>query len=204
LELAGQQLRVQAVGSPAYPGKSLPRVLAVCEPVDAPKTSNPLLSFITADITRAEAKGPIVIGHITNDASRAWGYRGVAQALSARFPEVARSYRSWTIANPDHLQLGQVHIVEACADPPIRIASMVAQHGYGAGSPPRLVYAALAEALERVGDAAVALGAAVHLPRIGAGQAGGRWDLVEAEIDEALIRRRVPVVVYTLPSRPVR
>lgn len=201
LALAGQRLRVQAVGSPGYPGRSLPRVLAICEPADAPTVSNPQLRYVTADVTRPDAKGPVVVAHLTNDASRAWGRQGVARALSTRFPEVAHSYHYWTISSPDHLRLGQVHIVEASVDPPIRVASMVAQHGYGPGSSPRIVYSALADALNEVGKAAVAIGAEVHLPRIGTGQAGGRWDLIEAEIDESLIRRHIPVVIYTLPPR---
>ena len=204
LTMAGERLRVQAVGSPGYPGRLLPRVLAICEPADAPTVSNPRLRFVTADVTRPDAKGPVVIAHVTNDASHAWGRQGVARALSTRFPEVARSYHYWTVSSPDHLRLGQLHIVEASVDPPIRIASMLAQRGYGSGSPPRIVYAALADALNEVGKSAVAIGAEVHLPRIGAGQAGGRWDLIEAEIDEALIRRQIPVVIYTLPSRQAR
>lgn len=200
LTVTGQRLNVQAVGAPAYPGRAMPRVLAICEPTDAPKVSNPLLKFVTGDVTRPEAKAPVIIGHVTNDASRSWGRQGVAQALSARFPKAASSYHYWTIASPDNLRLGNVHMIEASADPPVHIASLVVQHGYGPGSPLRLAYTALAEALDKVSTAAAARAAEVHLPRIGTGQAGARWDLVEAEIDEALIRRNVPVVIYTLPS----
>lgn len=201
LTVRDQRVRVQAVGAPAYPGRTMPRVLAICEPTDAPTLSNPLLRFVTGDVSRPETTAPVIVGHITNDASHAWGRQGVAQALRTRFPEAARSYRYWTIASPDNLQLGNVHIIEASVDPPVYVASIVAQHGYGPGSPPRLTYVALADALDKVGNAAAAMAAEVHLPRIGTGQAGGRWDLVEAEIDEALVGRDVPVVVYTLPHR---
>lgn len=202
LTLAGEQLRVQAVGLPPYPGRALARVLIIAEPVEAPTASPVGLRFISGDVTSPNTSAPVIIGHITNDRAHAWGGRGVAAALARRFPDVAKAYRYWTIARPENLRLGQVHVVEASSDPSIRVASMVAQRAYGTGSPDRVVYSALAEALHALGEAARTFGAQVHLARIGTGQAGGRWDLIEAEIDEELVRRGIDVTVYTLPSRP--
>ena len=62
------------------------------------------------------------------------------------------------------------------------IVSMVAQQGYGPGAVTRLRYDALREALAAVADLAARTGASVHIPRIGAGQAGGRWDLIENDL----------------------
>lgn len=57
-------------------------------------------------------------------------------------------------------------------------------------------YEAIDRALAVVGDHAIALGASVHMPRIGCGPAGGRWSRVEPLITERLVRRGIPVTVY--------
>jgi hypothetical protein len=48
----------------------------------------------------------------------------------------------------------------------------------------------------------VSRGAAVHAPRIGAGQAGGSWPVIEELINDILVRQGVKVVVYDLPGPP--
>ena len=40
------------------------------------------------------------------------------------------------------------------------------------------------------------LGASAHMPRIGCGLAGGRWELIEPLIVKTLCQRNVPVTVY--------
>ena len=44
------------------------------------------------------------------------------------------------------------------------------------------------------------MGATVHMPRIGCGEAGGDWNIVSEMIDEALCRESIPVTVYDLPG----
>jgi hypothetical protein len=39
------------------------------------------------------------------------------------------------------------------------------------------------------------------MPRIGAGEAGGSWPLIEALIDEVLCAAGLSVTVYDLPNR---
>jgi hypothetical protein len=36
---------------------------------------------------------------------------------------------------------------------------------------------------------------------LGAGQAGGRWDVIEASLVEQLTSKKIDVVVHTLPSK---
>ena len=45
------------------------------------------------------------------------------------------------------------------------------------------------------------LGASVHMPRIGSGLAGGKWEQVEGIIREELTAADVAVTVYDLPQR---
>jgi O-acetyl-ADP-ribose deacetylase (regulator of RNase III) len=50
--------------------------------------------------------------------------------------------------------------------------------------------------LTAVGDSALALGASVHMPRIGTGLAGGRWDRIEPIIVATLCARDIATTVY--------
>lgn len=202
IEAGGERLRTQTVGIPGYPGRSFPRVLGLVEPCDAPRTAPAGIHYVSGDVSEPEAEGPLVIAHLVPDSGHAWGRRGVARALAARFPDAAAAFRAWTIASPDNLLLGRVHAVDVGRKRPTWVASMVAQRGHGPSVGTRLVYSALAEAMDSVAALAHRTGASVHLPRIGAGEAGGRWDLIEHMIDRSLVRSGVSVAVYTPPSTP--
>jgi len=52
------------------------------------------------------------------------------------------------------------------------------------------------ECLSKVSAKAVELGASVHMPRIGCGLAGGKWERIEPIIVETLCEADVPVTVY--------
>lgn len=196
---AGLATGVQAVGIPPYPGRSYPRVLALVEPQHAPSTAPPGILFVTADIAAATADGPLLIAHVVSDSARSWSRRGVAAALARRYPSAASAFHSWAIVDTTHLQLGAVHSVPVTGTPDVTVASMVAQRGYGPSATPRLSYTALADGLNLVAAIATEHGAEVHVPRIGAGQAGGRWDLIEGALERTLVRAGVPVTVYTKP-----
>lgn len=204
----GQTWNVQTVGTPAYPGRLLPRVLALIEPPGAPTSTPPGLTYKTGDIaeaTEAAVEGrSVVVAHVVNDSARAWGRYGVAGALARVVPDAAKAFKAWTIANPDNLTLGNIHMVSVRAvnGAEVTVVSLVAQAGYGPSVKPRVSYVKLAEALDALADVAASVGATVYMPRIGAGQGGGRWDLIEAAVERTLLARAVPVVVYTLPAGP--
>ena len=63
---------------------------------------------------------------------------------------------------------------------------------------PPIRYPAVAAALVTVGDRALENGASVHMPRIGCGLAGGKWEQIEPLILAALSARGVAVTVYDL------
>ena len=146
--------------------------------------------------------GPVVVAHVVNDSAHAWSRRGVAAALASRYPSAARAFRAWTFASPDNLQLGTPTSIENHDGARVvMIVSMVAQQGYGPGAVTRLRYDALRKALAAVADLASRTGASVHVPRIGAGQAGGRWDLIENDLAAVLADRGIDVIVHTLPAQ---
>lgn len=208
--VAGTDWSVQTVGAPPYPGRFLPRVLALFEPTDAMPEQKPGLTYTVGNVAEAVEAGadgtPVVLAHVVSHSAHAWGRYGAAGAIARVVPLAASAFHSWSIARGDNLTLGNIHSVNVSAvnGAPVTVVSLVAQVGHGASAAPRLSYVALAEALDKLADVAQAEGAsgarAVHMPRIGSGQGGGRWDLIEAAIERSLLARDVPVVVYTLPS----
>jgi hypothetical protein len=64
-----------------------------------------------------------------------------------------------------------------------------------------LRYAALESALTAVAEHAKLVNASVHLPRIGCGQAGGSWVVVQELIATSLGAANAPVTVYDLPEQ---
>lgn len=202
----GIDWNVQAVGAPAYPGRFLPRVLALFEPTDAAVDKKTGLTHVVGDIAEATNAAadetPVVLAHVVSDSAHAWGRYGVGGALARVVPAAGNAFRAWSIASGDNLTLGNVHSVRVPAtnSAQVSVVSLVAQSGYGPGVATRLSYVALAAALDKLADVAVAAGGTVHMPRIGSGQGGGRWDLIEAAIERSLLARGIPVVIYTLPS----
>lgn len=154
------------------------------------------LCVIRGDATSPQAAGPKIIAHVCNDRG-GWG-KGFVLALSKRWPEPERDYRTWHRERARNgFGLGAVRLVRVKAD--TWVANMVGQHGTrrGSGGPP-VRYEAIATGLRTVADHALELGATVHMPRIGCGLAGGRWERVEPLVREALCARGVAVTVYDI------
>jgi hypothetical protein len=200
LTIGGTDCPTQAVGIPGYPGQLLPRVLGLVEPIG--DQTNPQIRHESSDVLDfGDGDGPVVVAHVVNDSAHAWSRRGVAAALAVRYPQVARAFRAWTIAGPENLRLGNIHAIEQRdGGRTVLVVSMVAQQGFGPGAVTRLRYDALRATLTAVAELADRAGASVHVPRIGAGEAGGRWDLIENDLAAVIADRGIEVVVHTLPG----
>jgi O-acetyl-ADP-ribose deacetylase (regulator of RNase III) len=152
------------------------------------------LRILKGDATSPQAKGPKVIAHICNDLG-GWG-KGFVLAVSRRWPQPERDYRDWhrhRAAND--FALGAVRLIQVQDD--IWVANMIGQHGMRSGSQgPPIRYPAVEQCLRTLGDRAIELRASVHMPRIGCGLAGGRWDRIEPLINAALGQRGILVTVY--------
>ncbi len=61
---------------------------------------------------------------------------------------------------------------------------------------PPIRYAAVEDCLEKVGDKALSLNATIHMPRIGCGLAGGKWEEIEPIIIRQLCTKDIDVYVY--------
>jgi O-acetyl-ADP-ribose deacetylase (regulator of RNase III) len=152
------------------------------------------ITYARGDATAPRGKGVKVIAHVCNDIG-GWG-KGFVVALSRRWPEPEAAYRRWHRDRArNDFGLGALQVVQV--DGWTWVANMVGQRGIRTGSkgvPVR--YEAIDSALAALGDRALELGASVHMPRIGCGLAGGRWERVEPLVTARLVERGVDVTVY--------
>lgn len=152
------------------------------------------ITYLKGDATSPQAPGPKVIAHICNDLGK-WG-KGFVLAISKRWPEPEKAYRAWhKERNANDFGLGKIQLVEVANY--IHVANMIGQRGTKTGSSgPPIRYRAVEECLQSLGDWAVDHGASVHMPRIGCGLAGGKWERIEPLLQQELCAREVSVTVY--------
>jgi len=153
------------------------------------------ITYIQGDATCPQTSGVKIIAHICNDLG-GWG-KGFVLAISKRWSEPEAEYRKWhrNRAKND-FGLGALQIIQV--EKYIHIANMVGQHGMrtgGNGRPP-IRYSAVEECLKKLGVQAKELYASIHMPRIGTGLAGGKWESIEPLIQEILCDEDIPVYVY--------
>ncbi|ALC19339.1 macro domain-containing protein [Streptomyces pristinaespiralis] len=152
------------------------------------------IGYVRGDATAPQGKGVKLIVHVCNDLG-GWG-KGFVLALSRRWPGPEAAYRRWHRERAGNdFGLGAAQFVQV--EPYVWVGNMVGQRGMRTGSqgvPVR--YEAIDKALARVADKALALGASVHMPRIGCGLAGGKWSRVEPLIADRLTDRGIEVTVY--------
>ncbi|MEV5820354.1 macro domain-containing protein [Micromonospora harpali] len=152
------------------------------------------LQIIRGDATSPQASGPKIIAHVCNDIG-GWG-KGFVLAVSRRWPEPERAYRRWhRERSGNDFGLGATQLVQVRPD--TWVANMVAQRGIRTGSNgPPIRYDAVERCLDTVAAHATRLSASVHLPRIGCGLAGGRWERIEPLVVAALRDRDIATTVY--------
>jgi Predicted Zn peptidase len=197
------QARVEAVGIPPYPGGDAPRVVGFLTiPRDNPnEAERPHLQSVIGDALQPRGSGNQIVVQVVNDKTPNWGGGGFASAVRRRFPQVQEDFRGWAQHQGTKLKLGSVRFSRV--DDRLMVGSIVAQHGYGPSAKPRLKYSALREGLWSVGKTACVRNASVHMPRIGAGQAGGSWDVISDLVQETLLDQGVSVTVYDPPGRTI-
>lgn len=152
------------------------------------------IRYLKGDATQPQAKGNKIIAHVCNDLG-GWG-AGFVLAISKRWPEPEEAYRAWhKERSKNNFELGAIQLVQV--EPYVWVANMVAQRGVKTGSEgPPIRYEAVRECLKKLAGEAKTLNASVHMPRIGCGLAGGKWERIEPIIAEELIEPGVETTVY--------
>jgi O-acetyl-ADP-ribose deacetylase (regulator of RNase III) len=158
------------------------------------------IRYVLGDATNPASPGNQIIAHCCNDAGY-WN-AGFVRALSTRYHQPERDYRRWAQTNaPIPFALGQVQFVKV--RPGLCVANIIGQHGIRSKSNLRPIrYDALKHGLIRVRHLALAHHASVHMPRLGAGLAGGDWPVIEGIVLDELCAFGVNVTVYDLPTAP--
>jgi O-acetyl-ADP-ribose deacetylase (regulator of RNase III) len=145
------------------------------------------IKYLKGDATNPQGDGNKLIAHICNDEGK-WG-AGFVLALSKKWSGPENLYRSIPI---DRLELGTVRY--AFVEQGIAVANMIAQHGTKTkNNVSSIRYDALECALVDVNDFCMDMGYTLHMPKIGAGLAGGDWTVIEKIIEDNV---QVPVTVY--------
>jgi O-acetyl-ADP-ribose deacetylase (regulator of RNase III) len=159
------------------------------------------IRYVVGDATSPQVAGCRVVAHVCNDRG-GWG-KGFVMAISQRWPQPEAEYRRWYRERTvNDFALGAIQLVPVAID--LWVANMIGQHGTASrrSTSPPIRYDAVAQALSRLTGSARELGASVHMPRIGCGLAGGRWDRIEPLITQELVDHGVPVTVYDSPLSP--
>ncbi|MGA7174832.1 MAG: ImmA/IrrE family metallo-endopeptidase [Candidatus Acidiferrales bacterium] len=189
--------RVECLGIAPYPGHLYPRVVGIVMPTDLVATPSVTIKYLKGDATQPRGTAGRMIVQVVNDKAITWG-KGFSVAVRKHWPHAQKDFTRWVFENRREFKLGNIHVAKL--EESIELVSLVAQHGYGPSLFPRIQYAALESCLSQVAVRAKGMGATVHMPRIGCGEAGGDWNIVSEMIDEALCRESIPVTVYDLPG----
>jgi O-acetyl-ADP-ribose deacetylase (regulator of RNase III) len=149
-----------------------------------------MIKYVIGNVVEPQDYGLKLIIHVCNDVN---GFgAGVALAIAQKWPEAKRSYHNW-FKDKDFI-LGAVQFVNVTSD--IIIVNMIAQHGYSQPGKPAVKYDKLQECLKKVACKARELNATIHMPRIGSGLAGGKWENIEPIIIKEM--NELDVFIYDL------
>ncbi len=154
------------------------------------------LNYINGDATRPIGSGNRIITHCCND--RGYWNAGFVKALSRRWSKPERAYRRWAAGNESlPFTLGNVQFVRVA--PGLCVANIIGQSGI---ANPRqkapIRYDAIRKALQCVRHLAITHNASIHMPRMGAGLAGGQWERIAEIVEGELCNYGLQVTVYDL------
>ncbi len=158
------------------------------------------IEYIIGDATSpVEIEGMKFIAHCCNNRGL-WG-SGFVLALSYRWGMPELMYKQWSERSKEDMRsgLGKIQIIPVERD--IMVVNIIGQDGVGKddnGNPP-IRYDAIRMGLKKLQDVMLDYkNSSIHLPRIGAARAGGKWSIIEQIILEEINQSKV--YVYTLPS----
>lgn len=145
------------------------------------------IHYLKGDATNPTTPGCKIIAHVCNNI-KLWGM-GFVLAISEKWPRVKRKYMNGVTT------LGEVQFIQV--EDEITVCNMIAQNGVRSRTNHKpLVFTSLNYTLTKLGEYAREIGASVHMPRIGCGLAGAKWEEVCPLVEEALFD--LDVYVYDL------
>jgi len=191
---------IECVGLPPTKYDNRPRVGILVSTAGA-HFDRPTTSIVPdiGDATQPRGSGNKIIAQLVNSGAAVG--TGFGRAMAESWPESAKSLRRWK-EETQTFKMGTSRLTKL--SPEIYVFQMLAQKGVV----PKegkigIRYSSLRTCLTELAKAAAQLGASVHMPRIGAGQAGGDWSIIEGMITEELLMKNISVTVYDLPGRAI-
>lgn len=151
------------------------------------------IRYIKGDATNPSTSGTQIIAHICNDTG-GWG-KGFVLAVSKRWKKPESDYRNW-YKSGKNFHLGEIQMVQVEED--LWVCNMIGQHKTVTNSKgiAPIRYEAVESCLEKLAVEALPLNESIHMPRIGCGLAGGKWEEIEPVIKKALLEKDIEVYVY--------
>ena len=116
--------------------------------------------------------------------------------MSKRWPISKKSLEIWK-ENKINFNIGEAQLVPLNSN--IYVYQILVQKGLRSKNNEAILdYAALTKCLRALAVIAKDMNATVHMPKIGAGQAKGDWNVIQGIIHEELIKKDIRVNVYVL------
>ena len=174
-----------------------PRIAIVVVPNDGKgQLQNRRIQIEFGDATKPKGKGVKIIAQVVNT-SAALGI-GFGKSLTKNYPIIKTSLKEWK-AKRDSFKLGNSNLVQVTSD--TYVFQMLAQNGLRSKFGETLLdYPSLKACLADLRETAQEINAGVYMPLIGAGQAGGKWEIIEGLIYSELVNQGVSVTIYLFGS----
>jgi len=152
------------------------------------------INIVFGDATKPRGNGKKIIAQVVNTGGGLGA--GFGKALVKNYPGIKDAVIKWK-SDKNKFQLGYSQTVQVKHD--TYVFQMLAQKGiYAKDDKIPLDYMALQKCLASLREAALEMGADVFMPLIGAGQAKGKWEVIEALIYSELVNEGVKVNIYLL------
>lgn len=149
------------------------------------------------DATKPRGKGIKIIAQIVNTTGGLG--LGFGKSLSKNYPIIKTELQRWQ-ENKQDFKLGKNKLFSVHED--IFVCQMLAQKGlFEKNGEIPLKYSSLRECLIDLQIQAENIGASIHMPMIGAGQAKGDWKIIKGIIHDELVSKGIPVFIYMLPGK---
>ncbi|MDO1449511.1 ImmA/IrrE family metallo-endopeptidase [Rhodocytophaga aerolata] len=196
----GHRFHASSAGISAYRREKKPRVGILLVPEHlAPTAADERKVIIEfGDATKPRGKGKKIIAQVVNT-SGALG-SGFGKSLSKNYPKVKEAVQEWK-ADRSRFILGNTNLVQLDRD--LFVFQILAQKGlFPKDNEIPLKYNELRKGLIQLRTTALDMEASIHMPTIGAGHAGGDWNLIIGMIHDELTSYNIKVCIYLLPGKP--
>lgn len=194
-DFLGGNYDIYCVGLSPMRKEKRPRVGILIVPTSrVEKLQDRRINILFGDATKPRGRGTKIIAQVVNSGGGLGA--GFGKAIVKNYPIIQEAVAKWK-SNKDQFKLGATQIVQV--KPDTYIFQILAQKGIFSKSDATLLdYMALQKGLAILRETTLRMEAEVFMPLIGAGQAKGKWEIIEALIYSELVNQGVKVNIYLL------